>query len=425
MTQFCLEAGWTASDFLSEEKALPSSTEEAIAVATDDVHHFLRLSRTEVTMLDDMPLSALDKVWRAHEVAASSAKSFDLELDATILGTELRGGMQLGPKGSTLISLLCAAIDLEHHRCASPLEVASIGGSVQWNNLLNRPLYSCLHAFYRFTKRSDQDEKQPVSASCISDLLLNLTLFGCWEADLSRGWWPFLPASDASSSFGFGFCVARCSPDLSRKVAAFAGPSDHAIRLKLDPWDEAEKNRTARIMRLPISMRQFRPLLAVRAKRDSHSGALEASAVVMGLKRLARCSKPHRARGAFLIDAQAVLGALRKGRSGSSTLRHPVCQASALMLVCNWKLHFAYLPSESNPADWPCRGKQHRLVRKRWSRMQRPTKFDVYLSDRKHVWRALRRQWPDEFSTGPGSCSSGSSSEAGHCASSLSPTVLS
>ena len=56
------------------------------------------------------------------------------------------------------------------------------------------------------------------------------------------------------------------------------------------------------------------------------------------------------------MDAQAVRGALQKGRSSAGTLRHPIAQAGAIMLACNLRLRFAYLPSESNPADAPSRG---------------------------------------------------------------------
>ena len=54
-------------------------------------------------------------------------------------------------------------------------------------------------------------------------------------------------------------------------------------------------------------------------------------------------------------SAQAVLAALQKGRSSAPTLRHQVGQAGAIIMACGWRFRFAYLPSESNPADAPSR----------------------------------------------------------------------
>ena len=165
-----------------------------------------------------------------------------------------------------------------------------------------------------------------------------------------------MPATDASSLFGFGLCLASCSPELSRAVARHAGAPDHHLRLTRDEDDPHEQPRHGRELRLPLRRKDFRQLLAVKARRHAYSGALEATGVVPGLKRLARRQRWHSHRGAFLVDAQAVQAALQKGRSSAGTLRHQVSQAAALSLACDWKLRYAYLPSESNPADDPSRG---------------------------------------------------------------------
>jgi hypothetical protein len=190
----------------------------------------------------------------------------------------------------------------------------------------------------------------------LDELALNISLFGLWNADLSRPWWPLLPATDASSAFGFGCCIAPCSPELSRTVGRHACIGDHHIRLQLDSDDPVEKPRSGAELRLPLRQRDFKPMLAIKARRKEHSGALEATGVVLGLRRLSRKQALHRHRGAFLVDAQVVMYALQKGRSSAGTLRHQACQAAALCLACDWKIRYAYLPSESNPADDPSRG---------------------------------------------------------------------
>ena len=54
-------------------------------------------------------------------------------------------------------------------------------------------------------------------------------------------------------------------------------------------------------------------------------------------------------------DAQAPMGSLQKGRSSAYTLRRAVAFASATALAADLKVHWGYLPSESNPADKPSR----------------------------------------------------------------------
>ena len=132
------------------------------------------------------------------------------------------------------------------------------------------------------------------------------------------------------------------------------------MRLTFEACDPCEKPRRGRELRLPLWRKDFKPLLAVRAKHAAHSGGLEATGVVLGLKRLARKTNWHSHRGAFLVDAQAVLGALKKGRSSAGTLRWPVRKAGALSLACGWRWRYCYLPSESNPADAPSRGEAPR-----------------------------------------------------------------
>ena len=165
-----------------------------------------------------------------------------------------------------------------------------------------------------------------------------------------------MPATDASAAFGFGVSLARCSPELAREAAQHAGCWEHHFRLTHEDGDPAEKRRHGLELRLKLRRRDFKTLLAVRARKADHSGGLEASGVVLGLRRLARQARCHGHRGAFLVDAQAVLAALQKGRSSAGTLRHKTKQAAALALACDWKIRYGYLPSESNPADDPSRG---------------------------------------------------------------------
>ena len=126
----------------------------------------------------------------------------------------------------------------------------------------------------------------------------------------SNGVLSCLSATDASGSFGFGMCLAACSPEDSRRVAAHAGQYDHNIRLTAEEGDAKEIPRLGRELRLGLTQSDFKRVFAVRAKKKDHSGGLEATAVVLGMKRMARRWQWHSHRGAFLVDAQAVQAAL-------------------------------------------------------------------------------------------------------------------
>ena len=66
-----------------------------------------------------------------------------------------------------------------------------------------------------------------------------------------------------------------------------------------------------------------------------------------------------------MVDAQAVGFALRKGRSSAGSFRFGVASIAALSLAADLKIVYPYLPSESNPADFPSRGKSRlRSIRK-------------------------------------------------------------
>merc|ERR1712137_637686 len=91
---------------------------------------------------------------------------------------------------------------------------------------------------------------------------------------------------------------------------------------------------------------------------------MELQAVKLAWLRLTRNVRNHGCRGLHLVDAQAVCGALRKGRSSSETLRSGIAAVAALALASDVRMSYAYLPSESMPADPASRG----IVKQRTAR---------------------------------------------------------
>ena len=148
---------------------------------------------------------------------------------------------------------------------------------------------------------------------------------------------------------------------MSRSTAAAAASPDCVIRLKRLADDQPEVPRLGQEHRLPLDMDSFKTVFSIRASFDAHSGALEMESVRLALLRLTRSSRLHGHRGVLLVDAQVGGFALRKGRSSATTIWRGCCAVAALELAADLKLVFPYLPSESNPADYPSRG----VVRKR------------------------------------------------------------
>lgn len=390
MVSSCLNAGFKEEVFLSDERLLLPTSHRCIAIATDDVNLFQRLSEQERADLDELPLACLDAEWSRMGLQGHPSKSIDLAKDIKTLGVELCGGVRLQSRGARLWSLIETSLDLLNVGVASPAAVAVLNGHLQWQNLMNRPLYSCLHDVYEFIHRLPDSVPEKVPAKVVSEILLNVGLFPFWSSDLRRPWWPCMPATDASPAFGFGLSIAKCDPSISRAVAAGAADSSCVVRL-VEEADVHEVPRTGPVLRLPLEFDDFKTVFSIKANEVSHSGAMELEAVKLALLRLTRSSRMHGHRGAILVDAQAVGFALRKGRTSAGTLRRGVCAAAAVSLAADLKLSFPYLPSESNPADYPSRGK----VRKRTGKKKHthPQRCSVELMAR--AYRRANRRWRD------------------------------
>ena len=100
-------------------------------------------------------------------------------------------------------TLLETMIDLATIGRAASHAIEVLNGQLQWQDLLDRPLYFCLHHVYGFLKLCPQLVSRPVPSNVLSELLLNVGLFPFLSEDLRLPWWSFMPASDASPSYGF------------------------------------------------------------------------------------------------------------------------------------------------------------------------------------------------------------------------------
>ena len=124
MVESCCSAGFPRECFLKEAGELPSPLVAHVcgnlAVATDDVSHFLRASKVQVKALDLPPLALLDHSWQAKGIRPQQRKSCDLKLNGTVLGIDFVHGTHLSPNLQGLVAVLCAGVDLFRSKVASP-----------------------------------------------------------------------------------------------------------------------------------------------------------------------------------------------------------------------------------------------------------------------------------------------------------------
>ena len=358
MVDSVLSAGYSKDQILAEEWSLPTLYGPAITIATDDVILFQQASVEELAADPVPPLGALDAAWSAAGVQAQTAKSFNNVSSCIGLGVSLIDGTCLAPRPDRLGALPDAAADLLTRGKCTPKQLSSFIGILQWWNLLNRPLFSCLGAVYPFCQVADDLTEIQLWPQVASEVALNVCLVAFWAVGLTARWMPQIAATDASPSFGYGMALASIAPLELRAAAAEAYGPDSLFRQTPTAREaELEKPRKGRLYRLPLQTRHFKRVFSVRAHTVSHSGAMEADAAALGLARLARRPRLHASRGMLLVDAKVVEAALRKGRSSAPTLRRPIARASGILLAAGFRMRYGYIPSESNiVADGASRG---------------------------------------------------------------------
>ncbi len=95
-------------------------------------------------------LQDLDDEWLRMGLIGNETKARDLVDSGKVSGIQFRDCVRLQSRGSKLWSLIGACADLSRCTKVSPDEIGVFNGHLQWQNLMCRPLYSCLHHTYGF-----------------------------------------------------------------------------------------------------------------------------------------------------------------------------------------------------------------------------------------------------------------------------------
>ena len=129
MVGACKRAGNKEDEFLCDMHPVPSENNDCISMCTGDVLHFTRRGPAAGRMY----MERLDEEWRDLGIQQHEGKAvYDGVLDGTGLGIDLVKGVCLGPHAEKLIVFLYAALDLFCVQQASPLEMSSFCGVLQW-----------------------------------------------------------------------------------------------------------------------------------------------------------------------------------------------------------------------------------------------------------------------------------------------------
>ena len=192
-------------------------------------------------------------------------------------------------------------------------------------------------------------------------VLTELSLMGCLLAslviDLRAEWAPFITASDGAESFGYGGVTARCDPSVTRTLAAHSRTVPHVF-YPTEATHEAVDGDSfpGKPVRMPISLKEFTTTFSLKSDSGLHASKLEMGALCLSLKVIVRKRRWHNTRLFALVDSQALLHAVRKGRSGAHNFWHGTRVLASMLLACELHLHTGYTPSKWNPSDGASRG---------------------------------------------------------------------
>lgn len=289
-----------------------------------------------------------------------------LASNVTALGCDLSNNpAKVEPASGKLVQTLARTLDLLRIGHASPRAVHACLGVWQWFALMQRSFFSIFDSIYDFVQKEPADQLLKLPLAVSDELLLAVMLAPLLSARLDREPLRTMVATDASADFGFGVCACPCTKQEAANLCRLAERRGDYVRLTVDASDPVEVPRLGRPHRLRVKQSHFRTIISKRAKWQAHSGVLEAHAYLLALKWLARHPAKHHHRVPILVDAKAVVGAATQGRSSARALRTVLRSAAAYTMASDLLPRIVYIPSESNPADHPSRGRKRvRKLRK-------------------------------------------------------------
>ena len=353
MVAQCAETGLSQHSLLAEDLDSPEDMSLVAAIATDDVMIFSSRGKAESVAAAE----ALDDVLAKKNIERHVGKDVNGELNGVAIGIELEDGLRLAPNTHKLVMWIMALGALLKRPALSATQLHALLGVPHWFAQLNRSLYSVFNRVYGVCSLDDRCAVVPLPQQARAELLLFALLAPYLEAGLDRPWAEHVLATDAAPEYGFGLSVAAATSSEARKIGRLPDKSGWYVRMRNDAaLNGSLKHRKGQSYRIHASMGDFLTLISQPKRYDSHSGELEAQALVVMARWLSRSPCHHAKRHAVLVDAKAVLGAAGRGRSSAPTLQRALRRLGAYVLASDIVTKYTYVPLESNPADRPSRG---------------------------------------------------------------------
>ena len=257
----------------------------------------------------------LDQALADAGVHKNASKDVDACQDGSVIGIDLCAGRHLHAGRHKLVSWLCATmrlLELDRYRLSKD-GLSALLGVPHWAGQLRRSVYSCLHDVYNHGNEAE-DATVPCSLSSRArgELVVLSNYMLLCQVDLQTPWSSQLVATDAIPSYGFGVSQVEVGAPFARKAGHCAKVADTYVTLDPLETPPSLKPRQGQQSSLEIPMSAFRTVVKARARHPGHAGALEAIALNLALRWLARARRWHALRTPLLCDAQAVLSAVRK-----------------------------------------------------------------------------------------------------------------
>jgi len=383
-------AGLDDKQILTLDEPHPAHTREVVTIATDDAV-FVHTSKQEASER----LQRFDKEMVSHGVIRNTDKDECCATDTVALGCHLSNDPAwVEPDLSKLVTLLLGIAGFTSATATTARTVGGLLGSAGWFAQLTQWHYSVFVRAYDLARHDDLDAEVTVAAAARDEFAVYAALAPLLVADLSRPYLPLLTCSDASPSYGYGVSVRSVSAELAEELGSLSEHRGEYLTFT-DFFDTVGGQRRCGVpVRLPFSMESFTDVLSIKAAVLSHSGSMEAHAVLLMIQWILRSASRFSSRAVVGIDATAVLAAMLKGRTSAPSLRRPVRAVAAHCLGGDLLLLPLWVPSRFNPADKPSRGVRRRPAERRTGKPYKPLPSERAVWDRTRQWELFRRASP-------------------------------
>jgi len=377
----CAASGITDQERVSLDTPVPVVADLCAGVATDDVIILSDVSRRRSVQA----ALAVDDAFDLLGLQQNRSKSEDGVQEAVCVGIALtaQGTCWRAPAASVWRAWLQISAIRKQGR-AAPAAVQEILGTLNWLNLLNRPLLSLLDRAYGFARRVPTKEVVRIPRKVLEELSM-AALFGIfWVLRPTSPPCSQLLMSDASSTFGLGGVSLPVSPAELGQLLTIRHNAYESLQAA-DPHEEP-RVRTLQWhpLVLDVAAECFSVIIKIRRQNQYHINAEELLALIAVVRWALRAKERFHMRLVVAVDSLVALYAVARGRSSSVKLNLHLRRLTALLLCAGMRLHPVYTPSEWNMSDFPSRGEPLPV-----SKVARALRTLQQADD------VMRRWWPD------------------------------